>query len=259
MKDQYTDVKQDLYGAFVVRGIELADRRGLLAVVIGDTWMSIKSFESLRLRLLDGHAFGSFVHLRDVSNHPDIFGANAAFVLSMANARRRRAPFIRLTPLGSERKERDLHTALLERTQDAGFHLASGEDFAGIPGSPIVYWLSENLRRVFATYDSVGDRFDAIAGISTGDNVRFFRFWHEVSVLRIGGDSEIAPWAPHHKGGASRKWAGNVEHVLQYSESSVKQMTLLPGFRHDGNADYFKPHVGWSALTSIFHPVPIPA
>src|SRR5699024_642043 len=109
---------------------------------------------------------------------------------------------------------------------------------------------SENLRRIFVVCDSVGDRFDAIAGISTGDNARFFRFWHEVSAIRIGGGSEGAPWAPHHKGGASRKWAGNVEHVLRYAESSVKQMTLLPGFRHDGNADYFKPHVGWSALTS---------
>lgn len=45
--------------------------------------------------------------MRDVSNHPDIFGANAAFVLSMAGDRSRRAPFVRLTPLGSERKEQD--------------------------------------------------------------------------------------------------------------------------------------------------------
>lgn len=27
-------------------------------------------------------------------------------------------------------------------------------------------------------------------------------------------------------------------------------MERLPGFRHDGNASYFQPHIGWSALTS---------
>ena len=149
MKDEYPEVKQDLYGAFVVRGIELAHRAGLLAIVIGDTWMSIKSFEDLRLRLLDGHSFDSFVHMRDVSNHPDIFGANAAFVLSMAGDRQRHAPFIRLTPLGQERKEENLRVALKERTAEAGFHLATGEDFAAIPGSPIVYWLSEKMRGSF--------------------------------------------------------------------------------------------------------------
>lgn len=35
MKDEYPEVKQDLYGAFVARGIELTDRRGLLAI---DIW-----------------------------------------------------------------------------------------------------------------------------------------------------------------------------------------------------------------------------
>ncbi|MCB9405027.1 MAG: hypothetical protein H6519_11400 [Microthrixaceae bacterium] len=150
MKAKYPQVKQDLYGAFVYRGIELADATGLLAIVIGDTWMSIKSFEAMRLRLLDGHSFGSFVHMRDVSNHPDIFGANAAFVLSMAGKRSHHAPFIRLTPLGSERKEQDLRVALAERTSDSGFHLASGDDFASIPGTPIVYWLSEKMRGSFS-------------------------------------------------------------------------------------------------------------
>ncbi|MGO1230990.1 Eco57I restriction-modification methylase domain-containing protein [Glutamicibacter arilaitensis] len=141
MKDEYSSVKQDLYAAFVVRGIELTNRRGLLAIVIGDTWMTIKSFEALRLRLLDGRSFDSFIHMRDVSNHPDIFGANAAFVLSMKGNRNKHAPFIRLTPLGQERKEADLRVAVTDGTKGAGFHRASGDDFAAIPGSPIVYWL----------------------------------------------------------------------------------------------------------------------
>ena len=118
MKREYPDSKQDLYGAFVARAIELADRRGLLAIVIGDTWMSIKSFEALRHMLLEGHSFESFIHLRDVSNHPDIFGANAAFVLSMAGSASRHSPFVRLTPLGSDRKEEDLRQALTHRNKE---------------------------------------------------------------------------------------------------------------------------------------------
>lgn len=135
MKDEYPEVKQDLYGAFVFRGIELASD-GLLAIVIGDTWMSIKSFEALRLRLLHGHAIDSLVHMRDVSNHPDIFGANAAFVLSREGNRSRHAPFVRLTSLGSERKEQDLLVALAERTKEAGYPPSIERGLRRNPGLP---------------------------------------------------------------------------------------------------------------------------
>ncbi|MBF6289829.1 BREX-1 system adenine-specific DNA-methyltransferase PglX, partial [Nocardia cyriacigeorgica] len=216
MKDEYPDAKQDLYGGFVVRGIELAHDAGLLAIVIGDTWMSIKSFEGLRLRLLHGHAIDSFVHMRDVSNHPDIFGANAAFVLSMADNRNRHAPFIRLTPLGSDRKEQDLRVALAQRTQDAGFHLASGSDFAAIPGSPIVYWLSEKMRAVFTSGEPLGAVVSLAVGLQTGDNNRFLRQWWEVSSSRTAfacksreeAAASGARWFPYNKGGEFRKWYG---------------------------------------------------
>lgn len=270
MKDEYPDVKQDLYGAFVVRGIELADRRGLLAIVIGDTWMSIKSFEALRLRLLGGHAFGSFVHMRDVSNHPDIFGANAAFVLSMAGERSRHAPFIRLTPLGTERKEEDLRSALVERTKESGFHLASGEDFAAIPGSPIVYWLSEKLRAAFKVGKPLGDIVDLLVGLRTGDNGRFMRQWWEVSQDRTMFDCESLQdaeasgrrWFPYNKGGAFRKWYGNQEHVINWERDgreieeglAERYPYMVPRgktlVRGQGRDRYFSPSVSWSDISS---------
>ncbi|MCK0438161.1 BREX-1 system adenine-specific DNA-methyltransferase PglX [Gordonia alkaliphila] len=217
MKDEFPDVKQDLYGAFVVRGIELAHDAGLLAIVIGDTWMSIKSFEALRLRLLNGHAFGSFVHMRDVSNHPDIFGANAAFVLSMAGNRSRRAPFIRLTPLGSDRKEHDLRIALAQRTEGTGFHLASGADFAAIPGSPIVYWLSEKMRAAFATGTPLGHVAAPRKGIDTGENAEFLRMWWEVSCRQLAVDgAHQGKWLPYNKGGGFRRWYGNRDVVVNW-------------------------------------------
>jgi hypothetical protein len=270
MKDEYPDVKQDLYGAFVVRGIELAQGSGLLAIVIGDTWMSIKSFEALRLQLLDGHSFESFVHMRDVSNHPDIFGANAAFVLSMAGDRGRHAPFIRLTSLGSERKERDLRIALVEQTKEAGYYLALGEDFAAIPGSPIVYWLSEKMRRTFATGKPLGEISTPLVGLRTGDNARFMRQWWEVSSgrsaygcdsLRAAQGSE-ARWFPYNKGGAFRRWYGNHEYVVNW-EHDGKEIeegladrypylisagkTLVRG---QGRDRYFSPSVSWADISS---------
>lgn len=257
MKDEYPDVKQDLYGAFVVRGIDLAASNGLLAIVIGDTWMSIKSFEALRLRLLNGHAFDSFVHMRDVSNHPDIFGANAAFVLSMAGQRSRRAPFVRLEPLGQERKEQDLRAALRERTPDAGFHLASGQDFAMIPGTPIVYWLSEKMRAAFNIGRPMSRIGSPKAGMHGGDVNRFARRWYEVSERRSIRDAASAvevhatdrKWVGLNKGGAFRKWYGNQEYVLAFDIENY-EILKISGNKLPSRDFYFLPSVSWSKVSS---------
>ena len=258
MKAKYPQVKQDLYGAFVYRGIELADATGLLAIVIGDTWMSIKSFEAMRLRLLDGHSFGSFVHLRDVSNHPDIFGANAAFVLSMAGKRSHHAPFIRLTPLGSERKEQDLRVALAERTSDSGFHLASGDDFASIPGTPIVYWLSEKMRGSFSTGRPLSEVANLRQGLATADNNRFLRQWWEVSGRRAAfactsreeAQASGARWFPYNKGGEFRKWYGNQEHVVNWENDGAEIVAFKPRSVIRNPSTYFSPSVSWSKVSS---------
>ncbi|MBX3194869.1 MAG: hypothetical protein KF727_07185 [Microbacteriaceae bacterium] len=258
MKDEYPDVKQDLYGAFVSRGIELADRRGLLAIVIGDTWMSIKSFEALRIRLLDGHAFDSFVHMRDTSNHPDIFGANTAFVLSMAGRPTRHAPFIRLEPLGQERKEHDLRVALADRTSESGFHLAAGEDFESIPGSPIVYWLSEKMRGSFATGRPLSEIASLRQGLATADNNRFLRQWWEVAATRTAFSctsredavASGARWFPYNKGGEFRKWYGNQEHVVNWEHDGAEIVAFKPRSVIRNPGTYFSPSVSWSDISS---------
>ncbi len=264
MKDEYPDAKQDLYGAFVVRGIEFTEETGLLAIVVGDAWMSLKSFEALRLRLLDGHSFDSFLHLRDVAYHADTFGANAAFVLSMTGCRNRRAPFFRLTPLGTDRKEQDLRVALTRRTHDAGFHLASGADFTAVPGSPIVYWLSEKMRGSFSTGKPLSEVANLRQGLATADNNRFLRQWWEVGTSRTAfactsreeAAASGARWFPYNKGGEFRKWYGNQEHVVNWENDGAEIRTFgaedggRPRSRAQNTDSYFSPSVSWSDISS---------
>lgn len=252
MKDCYTNSKSDLFAAFIERCTDFAQRGGAAAMITMQSWMFLSSFEKLRSSLLRHQQISSMLHLgtRAFDSIGGEVVSSTAFVLAN-DPGRRAGSFVRLVDGNSEaEKSAALTSALATQTREVAYYRASSSDFGTVPGSPITYWLSEKMRRVFADSANIGEHFDAIAGISTGDNGRFFRYWYEVSADRILGDSEEAPWAPHHKGGASRKWAGNVEHVLRYSGSSVHQMKLLPGFRHDGSSDYFKRHVGWSALTS---------
>ena len=48
LKDNYTDVKSDLFSAFIVRNTELALPKGQLGFMSPFVWMFISSFEKLR-------------------------------------------------------------------------------------------------------------------------------------------------------------------------------------------------------------------
>jgi len=178
--------------------------------------------------------------------------------VSMAGDRSRYAPFVRLTPLGSERKEQDLRLALVERTKDSGYHLASGEDFAAIPGTPIVYWLSEKMRAAFTSGRRLGSTASLAVGLQTGDNNRFLRQWWEVSAMQTAfsctsreeAAASGARWFPYNKGGEFRKWYGNQEHVVNWEHDGAEIVAFKPRSVIRNPGTYFSPSVSWSKISS---------
>lgn len=241
--------KQDLYGCFVLRAMELVSPGGMVAKIIGDTWMSIVTFKGLREEILAGHSFDSFVHLRDVSNHPDAFGANAAFVLSMTNVPGKSVPFVRLTPLGEEKKRRRLLEAI--NKSECGWRFtASAEDFTKIPGSPIAYWLGEELLGVVEASSRVDAGSDVRQGLSPADKPRFMRAWWEVSWRRSAMDSmSVAKWFPYNKGGGFRKWFGNVEHVINWQGDGA-EIRAYPNAAIRNSSYYLRESITWTKVSS---------
>ncbi|MBN1165938.1 MAG: BREX-1 system adenine-specific DNA-methyltransferase PglX [Methanospirillaceae archaeon] len=96
------------------------------------------------------------------------------------------------------------------------FYRASAEDFRKIPGSPIAYWVSDKFSSIFEN-KKVSDFLTSEGQIITGNNEKFLRFFWEVAQNLIGKNGE---WKLHHKGGLYRKWYGNVEWVVDWSEIS---------------------------------------
>lgn len=262
-KAQYPMGRQDLYSCFVQRAIELVDPRGVVAMILGDTWMSITSFEGFRRLLLDNHAFVSFVHLRDVSNHPDIFGANAAFVLDMGGDAERPTPYFRLTPLEGEVKRRQFLAAASD-PESSDRHLCSVEQLGRLPGTPIAYWLSEAMRVVFAKGIRVSEFADPRQGLATADNNQFLRSWWEVSAIRTAfscanRDEAVrsgARWFPYNKGGEFRRWWGNQQHLVNWERdgNKIKAFGTENGGRQRSAVrnphTHFQPSVSWSDITS---------
>lgn len=66
------------------------------------------------------------------------------------------------------------------------FYRASAADFMKIPGGPVAYWVSDDLRNVFLKNKSLGELGEPRLGMATGNNDLHIRCWQEVSFNKVG-------------------------------------------------------------------------
>ncbi len=261
VQDHYEDVKADLYGCFYVRFLKFAMEYGLERMVLGDTWMFIKTFEEMRKDLIKKRRIESFLHIRDITNHPDIFGANAAFIICPCYVSHKKTTFIKLTQTGVVRKRFELLSILAADKSKARFEVNQHE-FVQIPGSPIVYWLTEAFLIIFDTKtakDAGGAALRDIAvaaqGVTTGDNARFLRFWWECYCRTIQFDrislqeTPLQRWVPCDKGGGFRRWSGNNEYIVDWTENG-KKLFDFPGSTPRNREITFKNALACSKISS---------
>ncbi|WP_291074691.1 BREX-1 system adenine-specific DNA-methyltransferase PglX [Empedobacter sp. UBA5987] len=137
-------------------------------------------------------------------------------------------------------------------------------NFDKIPGSPIAYWVSERVLKLFKEAKSIGESLEVKQGLTTSDNERFIRFWHEVEFRNLGLNiksieesiSSKRKWFPHNKGGGYKKWYGNLDVVVNFFNNAEEmkrfQSKLNQGWtaRIKSREYYFLPCLSWSMVGS---------
>ena len=144
------------------------------------------------------------------------------------------------------------------------FYRASAEDFKKIPGSPIAYWVTDDLKRVFDNYIPLSTIIDTAQGMKTLDNNRFIREWYEISTNKFSifhekkysSHSGGLKWFPINHGGDFKKWYGNNESVINWENDGL-EIKLLAKQKYNsitrtvtGIGNYFNPGITWTAISS---------
>ncbi|WBT09184.1 hypothetical protein PAB09_02265 [Corynebacterium sp. SCR221107] len=247
--------------AFMVRSQELSARGGVWAMLNIPSWMSLKSFEQLRKDLLAQQRISSLVHLGR-----GVFGSDfgtVAFVIDNHSPSNSRGVYRRLFEQHVDvRSIATIEGLFLDENYNR-FIVPQG-DFAAIPGSPVVYWLSEKMRAAFRVGISLGEATNLAVGLQTGNNDRFLRYWWEVShkrttfgcTSREEAKNSQARWFPYNKGGNFRKWYGNQEYVVNWENDGeeIRSFGTENGGRARSRAQntetYFSSSVSWSKISS---------
>ncbi len=125
--------------------------------------------------------------------------------------------------------------------------------FLKIPGNPIVFWLSNNIFKVFER--QLSKPYESKSGLFCGDNLSFLRNWYEVCFSSIGlyynscsetSDLRFA-WVPINKGGRRVRWYGeHNEVVLFYNDALNIRNTKNSMFRNE--KFYFKRGLNWNRV-----------
>ena len=254
MKKHYPNSCKDLCTAFIERELSMQQQDGYSGMITSDTCMYLSSFERLRNEIINDATIISLIDTRGTNAHPDVFDANTGWVITKSRKPGFKGAYFKLNQRIGEKAD-----ALLEAIQnpDCGwFYRADSERFHDIPGAPIAYWTSEASRNAFRQ-DLALSKVSALKqGMKTADNDRFLRLWFEPSYektgcAQVGSTSRNGGtyWTPYLKGGEYRKWYGNYEYVLNWSEDGAElrrsKKAVLRNIAHS-----FKPGLNWTVISS---------
>ncbi|QQN50640.1 BREX-1 system adenine-specific DNA-methyltransferase PglX [Stutzerimonas balearica] len=134
------------------------------------------------------------------------------------------------------------------------FYRASAADFMKIPSSPLTYWASKEITKLFS-YGLIGEKYEVREGLGTRDDEIFLRRFWEVSENKVRKGNGTEKWVKTDKAGQFRKWYGNAEFVMNWENDGFE-------IRNHRNADgslksrpqntqfFFKEAISWNKVGS---------
>jgi type II restriction/modification system DNA methylase subunit YeeA len=244
-KDNYPTSKADLFAMFIERGLELVSKYGYSAMVTMQSWMFLSSYESLRIKLLSQTAIESMSHMANMVMGI-AFGTTATvWKVGGSISTKGSYCYIEYENLGADNKP-ILFPPHNERNQKASaqgwFYHASAADFKKIPGSPLAYWVSQNVISIFSKSKPLSNFAEIGKGLDTGDNNQFLRLWFETQ-------AKSNHWVACQKGGPFRKWYGNNEHVINWANNG-EELIKFSGSNLRNSHNYFKSGLSWTRVSS---------
>ena len=252
VKKNYPDSKSDLFAVFIEKCSEMTKKDSFTAMITQHAWMFLSSFEKLRSKLL----------LNDIVNMAHL-GARAfeeiggevvqatSFITRKSNITEYIATFARLVDFNSQSAKEN---AFIEKDN---VHTTKKENFSKIPGSPIAYWVSEDIVDIFESSKLLSELAIPKQGIATSNNDIFLRIWFECNnndvFLECKTHEESSgsncKWYPYNKGGEYRKWYGNNDYVVNWQYDG-RDLKAFKGAVLRNTNFYFKECISWSLISS---------
>ena len=267
IKKHYPDYKSDFFSAFIVRGSEMTKPEGYCGYFTPYVWMFIQSYEKLREYLYTNATIETLIQF-EYSAFEEATVPVCTFAFKNSHVSKKGC-YLRLVDFRGGMEVQRQKTLEAIANHNCGFYYEQNTDnFSKIPGSPVAYWVSNEMLRSFADFAPLGDNYPICIGMRTGDDERFLRAWYEVPFTKIGigykSASEFTEqhrkWVPYNKGGEYRKWYGNNILVVNWENNGLEikdntrrkypQLGDNLNWKITNEKHYFKEGITWGTISS---------
>ena len=253
VKKQYPDSKSDMSTVFMQKCMDYCTESGYMSMINIPVWMFLSSYEKLRKDIIEKKTIVSMAHFGR-----GIFGSDfgtTSFVISNKHVSKY---------LGSYRRLFEKQGAVdsVEQKEEwylegKGRFVARQDNFEKIPGAPVAYWVSENVRKCFEASEKIGTYASPRQGLATGNNEVFLKLWFEVNANDINinacnyemFEKSKKKYIPYNKGGAFRKWFAFLDCVIRFDKESYEILSTT-GNHLPSRELYFHEAISWSKVTS---------
>ncbi len=257
-KKQYPNSKSDLFAIFIERGFGWLKKAGLNSMVTMQSWMFLSSYEQMRDFILRHKTIENMVHMGN-GVMKIAFGTNATIFRNI-----QLSGYKGFFSYADNEDINEYGVPYEFPVKNERLSVAASDDFTKIPGSPIAYWVGENVQSLFSNNACIDEFIETREGLATADNDRFVRYWFEVPASTIGFNCNSLEdcyesnkrWFPYVKGGSFRKWSGNNELVVDWENDGDRVKNNIDQYTgrirsHNYNGDYaFRTGFTWSGLSS---------
>lgn len=260
-RENFSSEKSDVFAMFIQRCREFGKRASEFGFVTPYVWMFINSYEGIRQKLLTEATIQTLIQLEYNAFEPACVPV-CCFVIANSHVKDFTGNYIKLSEFKGHENQSPKTLEAISNPDCGWLYKTKPDNFQKITGSPIAYWVSEDVFKLFQV-GRVADVLVTREGMATADNARFLRLWHEVSLTNVNfkckeeNDSSISGrWFPYNKGGSYRKWYGNNEFLVEYENAGLNIKNNFDPETgrlrsHNYNGEFaFKEGITWSALSS---------
>ena len=240
----YRDSKSDLFAVFIERCNDFTKKDCYTSMITMQSWMFLSSFETLRKNIIEKTEIKSLLQLG--YGVIGIAFGTTAFSLKKSLPRETKGNYFRMfDKIAQNIQTEDCATLFRIAKNTDGFRYkfddyssdnkiseniesnnkgnfiqfqAKQKDFEKIPGSPIAYWVSDKVRDIFEKNQKLGGFTESGGRIKTHNDGKYLRFFWEIKSIDFNRKYFLC-----NRGGEFRKWYGNLESTINWSEEAKEE------------------------------------
>jgi len=248
IKKNYFNEKADLYSCMMRRATKFAYGHGFIAMITMETWMFLNSLKKMRNGLLSQVTVQNLIHMpylgKGRTSLGISFGTSAfSFRHVLLNKYIAEYNYLRYYECDYEGIPFEFPVKNERHSYIPQFV------YNDIPNNAVAYWISQNISATFKN-ERIAKYAISDGQTKTGDNNKYLRLHWEVASINVGKDQK---WNFIAKGGDFRRWYGNIEYVIDWSETARAHYKSDRVARIAPEYIWFREGVSWNHITSTEH------